>query len=119
LRESAADVTTILLLAALVLDQLIETSVSIAPGRFEEPCIPLEAGDRLDYEFRASAPLDFNLHYHETEVFFPVDVRDVATREGSYVAPAAQTYCLMWTNHQSHPVDLDYRYRSYTREADR
>jgi hypothetical protein len=112
-------VTTLILLAALVLNQLVELSVSIEPKRFEEPCIPLEAGDRLEYEFRASAPLDFNLHYHETEVFYPVDVTDVTAREGSYVAPFAQTYCLMWTNKQAHPVDLEYRYRTYSEEVRR
>lgn len=111
--------TAILLLAALVLDQLVELSVSIAPGRFEEPCIPMAAGDRLDYEFRASAPLDFNLHYHEAEVYYPVDERGVAAREGSYVAPRPQTYCLMWTNQQSRPVDLEYRYQTYTEQAQR
>jgi hypothetical protein len=105
------------LIAALVLNQVVELTVSIAPGAIEEPCFPLARNDRLEFDFSAAAPLDFNLHYHEDGVFFPVDFRDVTGREGQYVAPAARSYCLMWTNKQSAPVELDYRYRIYSEDA--
>ena len=76
--------------------------------------MPLARHDRLEFEFRTDGLLDFNLHYHEDGVFFPVDLRDVTSRKGQYVAPEARSYCLMWTNKQSGPAALDYRYRIYT-----
>lgn len=52
-------------LAGLVLNQLVELTVSVGPGAIEEPCFPLARNDRVEFEFSASAPLDFNLHYRE------------------------------------------------------
>ena len=104
---------TLALVAVMVLDQLVELSVPIEAGAFEEPCFHLDREQRLEVEFTASAPLDFNIHYHEDGVHFPADLRDVSQWEGHYVAPAPRTYCLMWTNKQSSPVELDYQYRIY------
>lgn len=109
---------TVLLLAALVLDQLVELSVGLKPRGIEEPCFAMSRGDRLDYQFSAGASLDFNLHYHADEVVFPEDLKDVEAREGSFVAPATGSYCLMWTNKQATPVDLEYRYRVYTEKEE-
>jgi hypothetical protein len=107
---------TLLLLAAVVLGQLVELSVSLAPRDFEEPCFALSRGDRVDFGFKAAAALDFNLHYHDrtNQAWFPLDLKDVEAHEGTYVAPATATYCLMWTNKQATPVDFDYHYRVYT-----
>ena len=104
---------TLALLAAMVLDQLVELTVPIKAGAIEEPCFHLDRDWRLEVEFTASAPLDFNIHYHEDGVHFPADLRAVSEWEGRYVAPAPRTYCLMWTNKQAMSVELDYRYRIY------
>ena len=105
------------ILAALVLKELIELTVAVDPGGIEEPCFPLARGERLEYVFKAAAPLDFNLHFHDDDgVHFPVDLRGMATGEGQYVAPYDRTYCLMWTNKESSPVELEYQYRTYTKE---
>ena len=68
------------------------------PARgFEELCLELKAGDRVRYQFRSNADVDFNIHYHRgKEVFYPV--KDTATRSAValFTAPHADTYCLMW-----------------------
>jgi hypothetical protein len=82
---------------------------TIAAGGFDELCLPLTAGQRLRYRFRAEAPLDFNIHHHRgREVFYPVRV--TARREQplvDFTAPAADDYCLMWENRGAHPVRVD------------
>ena len=37
----------------------------IAPYAMHEECTRLGAGDRLDYRYDSSAPVDFDIHYHE------------------------------------------------------
>jgi hypothetical protein len=82
---------------------------TVAAGGFDELCLPLTAGQRLRYRFRAEAPLDFNIHHHRgREVFYPV--RATALREqplADFTAPAADDYCLMWENRGAHPVRVD------------
>ena len=102
------------LFAAMVLDQLVELSLAVPARGIEEPCFPMKAGDRLEYEFSATAELDFNLHYTAEGVVFPLDLKAVTEHAGQYVAPAEHSYCLMWTNKRSEPTTLEYRYRTYT-----
>lgn len=103
--------------AALALDQFVELTVTIPGKGIEEPCFGLEKDQRVDFEFTAAAPLDFNLHYHEDGVFFPLDEHDVTSKTGRFIAPARRTYCLMWTNKQGQPVELEYQYRIYIEAA--
>jgi hypothetical protein len=102
---------TLILLAAMALEQWVENTRVLAPGAIEEPCFPMRKGDRLEYAFNSAAPLDYNLHYHAEGVVFPVDLKAVSRHEGQYFAPLEHSYCLMWTNKQAAPVELRYRYR--------
>ena len=57
----------------------------------------LEPGDRVEYAFESSEPVDFNVHYHEGKTVVMPVVRE-RTREdaGIYAAQIAHDYCLMW-----------------------
>jgi hypothetical protein len=73
--------------------------LQIAPNSFEERCVKLVAGQSLRYRFKASTPLDFNIHYHRgNDVFYPVRKAAVAARTGRFRAKSPDTYCLMWEN---------------------
>jgi hypothetical protein len=64
---------------------------------FDERCVTLGAGDELRYRFRASAPVDFNIHHHRgKDVFYPVRQTGVRDAEGRFRAAGADDYCLMW-----------------------
>ena len=64
---------------------------------FDERCLQLAAGESIRYRFRASAPVDFNIHYHRgKDVFFPVQQSGVKELSGSFKAESAEGYCLMW-----------------------
>lgn len=70
----------------------------LAPGRGEEVCLKLAAGETLDWRFSADAPLAFNLHWHAgSDVFFGAREAAVAEAAGRWRAEHADTYCLMWT----------------------
>ena len=65
--------------------------------QIHEECVKLVPGDRLDYTFSATAPLQFNIHYHEgNTVIMPVTRDKVTSDAGRFEAVVAQEYCLMW-----------------------
>ena len=62
-----------------------------------EECFKLNEGDRLDFGFESTEPVDFNIHYHEGHaVVMPISRDKSRSDSGMYVARIAQDYCLMW-----------------------
>ncbi len=76
-----------------------------------EECLQLAPGDRLDYRFTSTAPVDFNIHYHEGRALIMPVVRE-KTREaaGVYPAPFNGEFCLQWEAGEA-GASLDYRMR--------
>ncbi len=71
----------------------------IAPGKFDEHCLKIEADRTIRYRFKAGAAVDFNIHHHRgNEVLYPVKRDGVARADGEFRAPSSEDYCLMWTN---------------------
>jgi len=69
----------------------------LPPYEVHEECASLRPGDRLHYRFEATAPLAFNIHFHEGRAVVMPVTRDRATAdEGTFVPLAARDYCLMW-----------------------
>ena len=104
-------------LVGLTLAQDQSQSIELDHEQITEPCLKMAAGERLEFSFSASAPVGFNIHYHELDdsVHFPVHSDAIASRAGIYIAPLSRTYCLMWTNnHEQTPVRLEYRYQYYS-----
>jgi hypothetical protein len=92
--------------------QHVERDVSLAAGKFEEPCLAMALGDRLEYLFSSDEPLDFNIHYHQEDgIFFPVDKKKLRAHQGEYIASGSRQYCLMWTNRGESLTNLRYRYQ--------
>jgi len=111
-RHPAASVALVLALTALAPHTLadvvaiawdaagrFERSVSVAPGKFAEVCGKLPAGLKIGWNFEATAPLDFNVHYHVgKEVVFPSKLTAVVTAKDTLTAKIDQEYCWMWSN---------------------
>ena len=88
-------------------DARFERSMSVAPGKFAELCGKLPAGLKVGWRFQASAPLDFNLHYHVgKEVVFPSKLAAVATAKDTLATKIDQDYCWMWSNKSTVPVTV-------------
>ncbi len=106
--------------ASLVLVQQIQQTATIQPGKIEEACMVMAAGERLEFSFTANIGMDFNIHYHDEEkVHFPVQESSLSAWKGVYIAPHKQQYCLMWTNkHATEPASLRYAYALYRMQAE-
>lgn len=84
-----------------------ERQLSVAPGKFAEICGPLKAGQKIDWNYRSDAPLNFNIHYHlGKEVHYPARVEQSAQQQGSLAVQSAQDYCWMWSNKSRQAVQL-------------
>ncbi|MGZ5065058.1 MAG: hypothetical protein ACXWG1_05880 [Usitatibacter sp.] len=78
--------------------EAIPFSAALAPGEMHEECMKLGAGDKRAYYWKATAPVDFNVHYHEgAAVSYPVKRDAMRGDGGTFVAKEAQDYCWMWT----------------------
>ena len=81
---------------------------SIAPKKFLEVCGKLKAGEAVAWQFKGSAPSDFNIHYHVgQEVSYPENRKDVSGANGSLSVPMDQDYCWMWSNRSAQPIDIE------------
>lgn len=80
-------------------------------GVFED-CLPLTAGDTLEYEFLSDAELAFDVHFHvgDTTVY-PVRSHAVRAEWQRLTTRVSQLYCLLWENRAEHPVQLRFTYR--------
>ena len=83
----------------------------IPPYEAHEECMRLQLGDRVEFVFESTAPVDFNFHYHEgNAVVMPLSREKVREDAGVFAVPFAQDYCLMWEAGAAGTV-IDYRVR--------
>ena len=70
-----------------------------------EECFRLAANACVAYAFEASAPIDFDIHFHRGSVVeYPVRQHQVQRADTRFIAASAEEYCLMWTNRSGAPV---------------
>ncbi len=81
---------------------------SIAPKKFLEVCGKLKKGDGVAWQFKGTAPTDFNIHYHVgKDVSYPENRKDIASADGTLAVALDQDYCWMWSNRSAQPVALE------------
>jgi len=69
----------------------------IAPYAAHEACVDLEVGDRLDYRFQSSVPVDFEVRYREANATVSPIVRPHSTGDSDiFQVRVAARYCLDW-----------------------
>ena len=79
--------------------------------QIHEECLKLKPGDRVDYAFDSTEPVDFNVHYHEGNAVVMPLVREKSRADaGMYTAQIAHDYCLMWEAGGA-GASIDYRIR--------
>jgi hypothetical protein len=70
--------------------------------------MPLQAGDPLGWEFKASAATDFNLHQHVgKKVLTPVKRKAVVQERARHRVDRRNEWCLMWTAPAGQAVTVD------------
>ena len=85
-----------------------KTQANIQPGKFSEVCGKLKKGNLIRWQFDSSAPLEFNIHYHEGKnVVFPYKMSATKSGEEELLISLDQDYCWMWTNKSKEEVKLE------------
>jgi hypothetical protein len=85
--------------------------VDLSPYALTEECVALEPGQRIGFYFVTSAPVAFNIHYHDANAVIMPIVREHATQEsGEFTADRREIYCLMWEAGAQASI-LEYRVR--------
>ena len=83
---------------------------SVEPGKFVELCGKLAPGDAIRWEFAASLPVDFNIHYHVgKEAEFPAKQAQVSSGQDTLRVAVREDYCWMWSNKSSSRARIDAR----------
>jgi hypothetical protein len=71
--------------------------IEMPPYAMREECFALEPNDRIAWHFASTAPVAFNIHYHDgNAVVEPVSRAHAKEDSGELVADRKQTYCMMW-----------------------
>jgi len=84
---------------------------ALAPYADHEECMRLQPGDRMEFAFESTDPVDFNVHYHEGKtVVMPIYKEKSRAEAGVFAPPTKQDYCLMWEAGAAGAV-IDYRIR--------
>jgi hypothetical protein len=73
-------------------------SASLERGGEHEECVRLEAGESRHYYWRATGPIDFNIHFHRgDEVTYPVKREAMRGDGGTFTAKSGEDYCWTWS----------------------
>ena len=90
----------------------VKKSLQIMPGKIHENCFVLATNESIQYEFKTTSKVAFNIHYHLGEkVNYPVKLNSVSNKSATFKATIKQHYCLMWTNNGNQSTQLKYRYQ--------
>ncbi|MCW5631946.1 MAG: hypothetical protein KIT17_01285 [Rubrivivax sp.] len=85
-------------------------SAEVDAGKFVEVCGELDLGATIRWEFEASAPVDFNIHYHVGKAAeFPAKQAQVSAGQDTLRVAVQEHYCWMWSNKSSGRVRVDVR----------
>ena len=72
---------------------------TVAAGKFVEVCGKLPAGLSVRWDFAASTPMAFNVHYHQgKDVVYPAELSAATSAKDVLVTKIEQDYCWMWEN---------------------
>ena len=90
--------------------QSVDRQFNAPPGKFVEVCGKLNKGQALAWQFDASGPTDFNIHYHlGKDVKTPVQQTAVSAAKGQLLVQVKEDYCWMWTNRGAAAVTIQTR----------
>ncbi len=107
--KAAIIIASLISCSAFALNNVSKTAF-IAANTIKEECLLLNKHQQLQFSFKSSDPVHFNIHYHTgKEVYYPIaEQLTPEFKPTVFSAPETQTYCLMWSNKQGSGVNLSY-----------
>jgi hypothetical protein len=89
-----------------------EKNWKIKASGVHEDCFKLLPGQTVEYAFKSSRSLDFNLHCHlEGKVVNFVKKDGVMEDSGTFACKIEEYYCLMWTNPHPSSANVSYEFK--------
>jgi hypothetical protein len=83
---------------------------SLAPFEVQEVCFEMAALDKIQYDFEAARPVEFDIHYHEGfTIHFIVKLSRITVDADKFVAEVGRSYCLRWANESLMRTSLTYQ----------
>jgi hypothetical protein len=71
----------------------------------------LAVGDRVEFAFESTQPVEFNIHFHEGKaVVMPISRSRTLGDSGVFASQIDQDYCLVWEAGVTGAI-IDYRIR--------
>ena len=82
----------------------------IKGNKTKEECLNLLPGQKLEYSFKSSAEVSFNIYYHEQGggPIYLMDEKGTVFNKGVLEPTKKDRYCLSWKNHGIGDVHLSY-----------
>ena len=75
----------------------------------EEECVNLQPGQKLEYSFKSTAILSFNIHFHEQgRPIYLLDEKATVFKKGVLTPLKKAEFCLMWVNSGMEDIRLNY-----------
>ena len=103
---------TLVLLLLLAGDFTTERVLVLKPKAVHEEGVTLSAKERVIYSIRCSAPLKFNIHFHEgADVTYVREESPVREVDATFEAKEKREYWFMWTNDSTEAVALYFKIR--------
>lgn len=99
----------LLLLAGCASSLTAEAEKTLQSGGAAEVNLRMAKGDRIDYAWNATAPLEFNIHTHGASGVQDFVTEQSTAKAGFFEAPADGVYSLLWVNKATRPITLDYK----------
>jgi hypothetical protein len=80
-------------------------SVTMYANNVHEECFHLGVGDSVDYRYKSTSTVIFNIHYHtETDVITPLEERTSRPMPAVTWLGRARSCCMMWDNVKIRPA---------------
>jgi hypothetical protein len=90
----------------------VERVIIVHSKQVHEQGVAMARGETVQFYFKASGKLKFNVHYHEGEDVTYVRPDASSKRlDSTLTATGKRDYWLMWTNESAEPVALYYAVR--------
>ena len=85
-----------------------EHKTEIKAGGMLEVCGKLAGGLKIDWRYKSSMALDFNIHFHEgKKVTMPVKYQARKEAAEQFEVKLAQDYCWMWSNKSKQSASIE------------
>jgi len=92
------------------------SKIMLESGKTHEECIIIKKNTPIHYAFEASAPLEFNFHYHNekiNKVSYLFGPKKISQHSDSHkTSPVSRVACFMWVNQSTQGIELEYSHQT-------